>query len=182
MEKASACKAWRCNPGNSGKAQMHFVAPRMLRLQMRMRHVGAAIAVDALHVSPSWSLRHVCCGRGCGTSGCGCSCGCRHCTTCVTVVTFVLHVVLRSPFSRCVGCRQCLRCVRCGVAAVVVMLRVVYAAVRGMAMCHVWLQEGGEMQRRVTCGCKRGGDGAARRDAATWHAWQGGAWQRGACS
>ena len=61
----------------------------------------------------------------------------------VVVVAFVLRVVSLSPFPCRVGCRWCLRCVGCGVAAVDVVPRVVYAAARG-------------------------GDGAARRDAATW--------------
>ena len=70
------------------------------------------------------------------------------------VVAFALRVVARSPFSRRVGCRRCLRCVGRGVAAVVVMPRVVYAAVRGAATCHVRPQEGrqwGGQEGAATC-------------------------------
>ena len=106
---------------------------------------GVTVAVFTPHGvgPPSPSMRHLCRGRGRGLR-----------TACVAVVAFALRVVARSPFSRRVGCRRCLRCVRHGVAAVVVVPRVVYAAMRGTATCHVRPQEGrqwGGQEGAATC-------------------------------
>ena len=92
----------------------------------------------------SRSLCHMC--RGCRCAASSHSCRCRPCATCIVVVTFALHVVLLLPFLHHMWCCWCLHCVGCGVAAVVIMLCVVYVAARGAVMG----QPGG-IRRHGTC-------------------------------
>lgn len=136
------CGAWSCGRGPCAMCVTVAVlvpcVSRSWSLCCVCRGHGCALCARGVG-PPSLSMWHmcrghglcaVCHGRGSGVSGHGHWCG--HCAMCIVIVAFALHVVLLSPFSHHVGCCRCLHCVWCGVAAVVIMPRVVYVVARGV--------------------------------------------------
>ena len=154
-----------------------------------VRHVG----------SPSQSLCCVCCGCGCGALGCGCGlhvggvgprspsmccvcCGCSLCAMCVMVVGVVCGVTVFVPYVSWLQVRRiqsqlqvpslchvhcgCHLCTACGVAVALFAPHVVLLV---PSLRRVWCCSCGHHAVRGVCGCKRGSDGAARRDTATWN-------------